>query len=271
MVYTMCKILNKHRVVHGDMKIVFIGGGTIAKAIYKGMPEEHDFVVIEKYLDDPFWVGKAELQPAGTVVEGDIYIIAVKPISFEKAVEQYAGHPGVFVSVMASITTDQLRNELENDDIVRCMPNLSVTIGEGFIPYCYNSDLARDTFVKVFQPLGHLESTEEEYLDALTALTGTSPLYISVFIDALLDAGIKVGLPRDMVRRAAVQCTIGGAKYLESQGIHPMELKDMVSSPAGTSIHALHNLEKSGVKAAIIEAVEVAYQRAKELKKLKEI
>ncbi len=253
------------------MEIVFIGGGTIAKAIYKGLPKEHEYVVVKRNLQDEFWTGEADLQPAGTPVEGDVYILAVKPLSFEKAVEPFRGNSQTIISVMASINSEMLVKHLDNENVVRCMPNLSVCIGEGYIPYCSTSEKAEEDFTAVFGNLGHLERTEEEYMDALTALTGTSPLYISVFIDALLDAGIKVGLPREMVRKAAVQCTIGGARYLECEKIHPMELKDMVSSPAGTSIHALHNLEKSGVKAAIIDAVEIAYYRAKELKRIKEV
>lgn len=253
------------------MKIVFIGGGTMAKAIYKGLPKEHEYVVVKRNLHDEFWIGKVDLQPAGAAVQGDIYILAVKPLSFEKAVEPFRDKSQTFISVMASINTDMLVKHLGNENMARCMPNLSVCIGEGYIPYCSTSDKAEEDFKAVFGNLGLLEKTEEEYMDALTALTGTSPLYISVFIDALLDAGIKVGLPREMVRKAAVQCTIGGARYLECERIHPMELKDMFSSPAGTAIHALHNLEKSGVKAAIIDAVEIAYCRAKELKSIKEI
>ncbi len=243
----------------------------MAKAVYKGLPKEHEFVVVKRDLQDKFWEGKAELQPAGTVVDGDVYILAVKPISFHPATEPLVGKDEVVISIMAGISKDMICERMQNEDVVRCMPNLPVSIGEGYIPYTVTTEKAERRFKELFSPLGHLESTEEEYLDALTALTGTSPLYISVFIDALLDAGIKVGLPREMVRTAAVQCTIGGARYLQHEKIHPMELKDMVSSPAGTSIHALHNLEKSGVKAAIIDAVEMAYNRSKQLKSLREI
>ncbi|MFO7793225.1 MAG: pyrroline-5-carboxylate reductase [Candidatus Saliniplasma sp.] len=253
------------------MKLVFIGGGTIAKAIYKGLQKEHDIVVIKRNLEDEFWKGKVELKSPRSEVEGDVYIIAVKPFVYKEALEPFIGKKGVFISVMAGITMDMLKGYLDNDDVVRCMPNLPVSVNEGYIPYSSTNDKAKEAFIEVFEPLGHLEATEEEYLNALTALTGTSPLYISVFIDALLDSGIKIGLPRELVKKAVVQCTMGGSKYLETENIHPMELKDMVSSPAGTSIHALHNLEKSGVKAAIIEAVEIAYNRSKKLQDLKEI
>lgn len=253
-----------------NMRVVFIGGGTIAKAIYEGLDSNHDVTVIKRNLEDEFWSEKVDLAPAGEYVEGDLYIIAVKPFAFQKATEAFVGKEKTFVSVMAGVSLSKIRNYLETERIVRCMPNLPVAIGEGFIPYTALSEEAEKDFIEVFRPLGSIKATDEEYLDPLTALTGTSPLYVSVFIDALLDAGIKIGLPKEMARKAAVQCTIAGARYLEEKEIHPMEFKDMVSSPAGTSIYALHNLEKSGVKAALIDGVEVAYKRALKLRAMQE-
>ncbi|KXB07598.1 hypothetical protein AKJ51_00900 [candidate division MSBL1 archaeon SCGC-AAA382A20] len=253
-----------------DMHIVFIGGGTIAKAIYEGLESKHDVTVIKKNLEEEYWKGKVELSPAGEYVKGDVYIIAVKPSVFQRATEPFIGMEGTFISVMAGVSIDKVKNYLETEEIVRCMPNLPVAIGEGFIPYTPLSEEAEKDFKEIFHPLGSIKRTDEEYLDPLTALTGTSPLYVSVFIDALIDSGIKIGLPKDIARKAAIQCTIAGSRYLQEKEIHPMAFKDMVSSPGGTSIYALHNLEKRGLKAAIIESVEIANERAQKLRSMLE-
>lgn len=204
----------------------------------------------------------------------DIVVLAVKPFNVRPVLEE----------IGASITTDQLVLSIAAgvriEDIeallpagvpvVRAMPNSAAQVNEGASALSAGR-YARPEHVAaakaVFSSVGTAVEVPESLLDAVTALSGSGPAYVYLMIEALVDGGVKVGIPRDIAHQLATQTVLGSAKMVIETGKHPAQLKDMVATPGGTTITALAHLEHAGVRSALIEAVEKACQRAHELGK----
>lgn len=206
------------------------------------------------------------------VRKADVIVLAVKPQVMVGVLEEIA--PAVtprhlVISLAAGISTSVLASSLGSAPrLVRAMPNTPAQIGEGAIAVCPGGSarpedlaLAKDLFGAV----GKAFVVDEKLMDAVTGLSGSGPAYVFLIIEALTDAGVKVGLPRDLAQALTLQTLVGAARMAIETGEHPGKLKDLVTSPGGTTIAALHVLEEKGLRGALINAVVAATNRSREL------
>ena len=206
------------------------------------------------------------------VKQSDIVILAVKPQIMKQVVEEIAKYldlSKLIISIAAGVSLDAIETCAHKDlKLIRVMPNICVSVREGVSAIAAGKHAAKDdlmTAKTIFDSVGKSLFIEEYLLDAVTGLSGSGPAYIFLIIDALADAGVKVGLSRDDALILASQTVLGAAKMLIETGEHPGKLKDMVTSPGGTAIAGLHTLEEGGLRTTLINAVEVATQRARVL------
>jgi pyrroline-5-carboxylate reductase len=185
----------------------------------------------------------------GAVVEGaEVVVFAIKPQEFDAAAHILHGRfrrDQTIVSIMAGVPIDKISRALAHAAIARVMPN---------------------TPAAILGALGHeIHVDDEEYLDMATALSGSGPGFVYMLLEAFIDAGVHIGFRREVAERLALQTLIGSAKYAEATGKHPAQLRNEVTSPAGTTAAGLLVLETAGVRGAIIDAIEAAYRRSQEL------
>jgi len=206
------------------------------------------------------------------VKQSDIVILAVKPQIMKPVVEEIAKYldlSKLIISIAAGVPLDAIEACARKDlKLIRVMPNICVSVREGVSAIAAGKHAVKDdlmTAKTIFDSVGRSLFIEEYLLDAVTGLSGSGPAYIFLIIDALADAGVKVGLSRDDALILASQTVLGAAKMLIETGEHPGKLKDMVTSPGGTAIAGLHTLEEGGLRTTLINAVEVATQRARVL------
>jgi len=207
----------------------------------------------------------------------DTLIIAVKPQGAQKLLEEIA--PAVredqlIISVMAGVTTEQINALLQKPNpVVRAMPNTPALVDAGATPLSKGAH-AKDSDLKIaetiFKAVGIVEIVPETLMDAVTGLSGSGPVYIYMVIEALIDGGVKMGIPRATARRLAAQTVFGAAKLVIETGKHPAILKDEVTTPGGTAIAAIHMLESKGLRNVLIEAVVTAAKRSEELSRPEE-
>lgn len=268
----------------GSYRLGFIGAGNMANAIMRG--------VIARGIVQPNGVCafdvdvdklnrlSAELGICAAkdnrqvVLNSDIVILAVKPNTYERVlleIKDCLEERHILISIAAGITVDFIKQIIgDRCKVVRTMPNTPALVGEGMTALCTNHDLLPDELraVKnILHSLGEVEEVPENLMDAVTAVSGSGPAYVAMFIEALADGGVLAGLPRDVAYRMAVQTVIGTARLLIESRKHPGEIKDMVSSPAGTTIEAVRYLEKLGFRSAVIEAVNACMLKAKAIGK----
>lgn len=219
----------------------------------------------------------AELDVAGAsnveaVSRADTVIVAVKPqfvSAVLKEISPALGPDDVVISIAAGVRINALERDLpENTAVVRAMPNTPALIGSGATALAAGSatgpnemDIAR----RVFAAAGTTVVVPETLMDAVTGLSGSGPAYVYMFIEALADGGVHAGLPRDVALQLAAQTVLGGAKMVLETGLHPGRLKDMVTSPGGTTITGVAALEERGLRAACIGAVAAATERSRQL------
>ncbi len=209
---------------------------------------------------------------ADVVKQSDIVILSVKPQIMKPVVEEiskYLDLSKLIISIAAGVPLDAIEACARKDlKLIRVMPNICVSVREGVSAIAAGKHALKDdlmTAKAIFDSVGKSLFIEESLLDAVTGLSGSGPAYIFLIVDALADAGVKVGLSRDDALMLASQTVLGAAKMLIETGEHPGKLKDMVTSPGGTAIAGLHTLEEGGLRTTLINAVEVATQRAKAL------
>ena len=210
------------------------------------------------------------------VAFGDVVIIAVKPGIVGKVLEQIGPtmkSGKVLVSIAAGVTLGFLREHLpEAIPVVRVMPNLACSVREAMITLCHSENTTEKELkmaTDVLGLLGLIMPLDEKYLNLATGLVGSGPAYLFLVIDALADAGVRLGLPKDISILLAAQTTLGAAKMVVETGEHPVKLKDMVATPAGTTVEGLLELEQGKLRAVIISAVTKATERAKGLQPAK--
>ena len=202
----------------------------------------------------------------------DIIVLGVKPQVVEDVMREISGvvtPKQLIISVAASVPTAMIEKNLPpNVPVVRAMPNTPCIMGEGMTAICKGkhasaSDVALTS--RMFDVVGRTVVVDEKHMDAVTALSASGPAYIYVILESLAEAGVKVGLPRDIATLLAAQTTLGAAKVVLETGDHPALLKDAVTTPAGCTIDALMELEEGKLRVTLIKAVVKAAQRAKEL------
>ncbi|HVL87988.1 MAG TPA: pyrroline-5-carboxylate reductase [Candidatus Thermoplasmatota archaeon] len=201
----------------------------------------------------------------------DVVVLAVKPQIAHRVLREIApamGRGKTLVSIAAGVTTRAIELMLPEVSVVRAMPNVAVTVDLGATAICRGTratDADYDVARHVFEAVGIAVEVEEALMDAVTGLSGTGPMYVFQIIEGLSDAGVKMGLSRHAATELTIQTVLGAAKMAQVTGQHPGLLKDLVTSPGGTAIAALHSLEQGGLRALLIDAVEVATQRSAEL------
>lgn len=264
-----------------NRRIGFLGGGAMAEALIGGLlaagvPAGHIRVA------DPDPTRRKHLEVAHRIettadnaeaTDGrDLVWIAVKPGVVQAALSSLRARSDgpLFISIAAGISLAALETALGSDArIVRAMPNTPALVGAGATAFLGNArtDAADLAIVKAaFHSVGRaFPVTNEELLDAVTGLSGSGPAYVFVFLEALADAGVRVGLPRELAMELATQTVYGASKLASESERHPAQLKDQVTSPGGTTIAGLERLEAAGMRAALYEAVAAATARSKEL------
>ena len=264
------------------MKVAFIGGGKMAEAILHGvlsgkLADTKDISVGEpvverrEYLTTQFGIN-TDADNLKIVRQADLIVFAVKPQDLGSVMGQLNGRldsTQAAVSIVAGAKMDTLSNGLGHQSIVRVMPNTPAQIGAGMTLWTCSDGVdnsMREMTKSVLGTIGQeIYVSDEKYMDMATALSASGPAYVFLFIEALIDAGVYVGMPRDMARTLALQTVFGSTKLVIETGMHPAELKDMVVSPGGTTAEALRVLEDEGVPAAIVSAVDAAYKKSVQL------
>lgn len=255
-------------------KISVIGtgmmGGAILKSLVKGKYQG-------KIVAADFMVEKLrEFEALGIIIttdnqkaadKGDIVFVSVKPGDLEKVItginKEVKGK--LLVSTAATVPLQFLKRIAPNAKVVRIMPNIAALVQASYTAFCCDSDVTAEDKERVKEVLGMMglcEEMPEKYMDAITGLSGSGPGYLSIVAEALVYAGLKVGLPRNIAEKAAAQNMIGTAKLILDLQEHPAKIRDMVTTPGGTTIDAIYELEGSGIRQALMRAVEQATKKS---------
>ncbi len=264
------------------MRIAFIGGGVMAEAIIAGIVESQiapaGAVSVgepvdsrRQHLEGKYGV-KTQANNADALEGAELTVLAVKPQSLSHVMSDLKGtlaRDNAVLSIVAGATTRTLVDGLGHEAVIRVMPNTPAQIGAGMSVWTASAAVPEDrveTTRRVLATLGEEHYADDEKLiDMATALSASGPAYVFLFIEALIDAGVYLGMARDVARKLALQTVLGSTRLVKETGRHPAELKDMVTSPGGTTIEALKALEDAGFRAAVIGAVSAAYDKSKAL------
>lgn len=264
------------------MKISFVGGGAMAEAILGGILEAGiaapaDIRVGEpveprrEYLEGKYGV-VCHAANAAVLDGSDIVMLSIKPQNLSDVMAELAGTLGdgqTAVSIIAGARMETLTGGLQHDSVIRVMPNTPAQIGAGMSVWTASAGVpgsAVQATRRILGPLGEeLYVDDEKYIDMATALSASGPAYVFLFIEALIDAGVYLGMPRDMASQLALQTVAGSTQLVRESGLHPAELANMVTSPGGTTAEALLTLEQGAFKGVVIEAVNAAYEKSKAL------
>lgn len=265
-------------------KLGFIGGGNMAEAMIKGLLSAGFIEAKNIDVSDPIasrleflhseYKIKTTTDNREVVQKCDIIILAVKPQAVKKVlrgISDLVDSGKLVVSIAAGISIATLESNLEKGrkvPVVRTMPNTPALVQEGVTALAPGSHVTKADMLlahRLFEAVGKTVDVDEVHIDAVTGLSGSGPAYIFMIIEALSDAGVKMGLPRNVANILTVQTVLGSAKLARESGKHPGELKDMVTSPGGTTISGLHTLEAGGLRTTLMNAVEAATKRSTEL------
>jgi len=265
------------------MKLGFIGCGKMASALAEGVLKAGAFakdgiIVTDKFpaavksLVDKHGV-QAVADNAALAAAADAILLCVKPNdaldALKAAREQLAGK--LVISILAGVTLSTLEKATgDKVRVIRVMPNTPALIHKGAAAFALGHSATEDDAVlveKIFASVGKVFRVKEDLLDVVTGLSGSGPAYIYVVVEALADAGVLMGLPRDLALQLAAQTVVGAADMVLQTGLHPAQLKDQVTSPGGTTIAGLEALEAAGIRSAFLSAVRAATERSRELGK----
>jgi pyrroline-5-carboxylate reductase len=265
-----------------DSTIGFIGAGNMAEALIRGLVRSGHVKPSSIIASAPRPERRAQLvsdyQIVATADNGEvasnahILVLAIKPQLFARVLREVSSQvrpDALVISIAAGIDTATIETALPAGvRVVRAMPNTPALVAAGATAISSGSRANDDDLAAakaIFDAVGITVILEEGQLDAVTGLSGSGPAYIFLILEALADAGVKVGLSRRNAQRLAAQTVMGSAKMLLDTDEHPGRLKDMVTSPGGTAIAGLHTLEQGGLRTTLINAVETATKRAREL------
>ena len=263
-------------------KTTFIGGGAMGEAIIGSL--------IAKQLLSPTQICVSEPVPArrgllndtyGVTTETDnaqavngasVVVLAVKPQVLGLVMADLSGnlpHDALVVSIMAGVRIDTLQSGLRHNKIVRSMPNTPAQVGKGMTVWTDTAAVTeadRAAAQAILEAMGEaIYVAEEHYLDMATGLSGSGPGFVYLLLEALIDAGVHIGFSRDQAQQMVLQTVEGSVELMRHSGLHPADLRNRVTSPAGTTAAGTLVLERAGVRSALIDAVDKAYRRSKEL------
>jgi len=253
------------------MRIAIIGCGNMGTALAQRLSKGNELFLHGR---DPVWTeglekdgfGRSCRQIRDAIHQAEMVILAVKPDHLEEVADQISSSmkaEQILVSVLAGVTLETLKSYFPTPQLVRMMPNLSVTQGEGVIGLVSESHQQQAELSKLFKPLGKLYWLPEEKIDALTALTGSGPAFLFAIIESMVEAGVAMGFSAQVAQEMVIQMIKGSVTLLEETKKHPAELKWRIASPGGTTIAGLVELERSNLRSAVIEPFLAAYNRAK--------
>lgn len=262
--------------------IGFIGSGNMGSAIIGGIVSNNIFAPGDILVSD---INKAGLKAVNekygvlttednkeTAAKADILFLAVKPNIVYKVIDEIkdaVNKNAVIVSIVAGQSISKLAAAFERGiKIIRVMPNTPALVGEGMAAISVSenvSETEKENILRIFNSFGKAELVPEYLMDAVTAVSGSSPAYVFMFIEAMADAAVMGGMPRNQAYTFAAQAVLGSAKMVLETGKHPGELKDMVCSPAGTTIEAVGVLEETGLRSSVIKAVTACIEKSKKM------
>jgi pyrroline-5-carboxylate reductase len=263
-------------------KIAFIGSGAMGEAMIKGMVAQDVVLAPHIMASDPVAARREQMKSQfgvattdsnrNAVQEADVVVLSVKPQILPRVMAELRGHipvSALVLSIVAGVPIATMQAGLGHDRIVRTMPNTPAQVGKGMTVWAatpaVTPEQRRQTQL-ILTALGEQVAVEDEhYLDMATGLSGSGPGYVFLLIEAMIDAGVQIGFSRADAQKIVLQTIDGSVELVRSTGLHPAELKNRVTSPAGTTAAGLFELEQSGVRAAIMRAVEAAYHRSAEL------
>ena len=264
------------------MKLGFIGAGNMGSAIIKGaissgVVKSENVIVTDRdmakldALKNEFGINVSKENT--DCLDCDIIFLCVKPNVLGNVIDDIKSHikrDNVFVSIAAGQSIKKISEMFDKDDvkIVRVMPNTPALVGEGMSAVCTNSYVTADekgAVLQILNSFGKAEIVSESVMDAVTAVSGSSPAYVYMFIEAMADAAVRGGMTRDLAYTFASQSVLGSAKMVMETGKHPGELKDMVCSPGGTTIDAVAVLEETGFRNSVMKAMEACIEKSKSM------
>lgn len=260
--------------------IGFIGAGNMASTIIDGLVNSFEDIKNKIYVTDRIREKVEKLcekhkinlceDNAELAKKSDIIFLAVKPNVYQSVLKEINYHINsekLIISMMAGITIDDINQYFkQSTKIIRIMPNVGVTVNEGMIALSGGDNVGReeiDIAVELLSSIGRVDEIEEHLMDVVTGISGCGPAYIAMFVEALADGSVLRGMPRDKAYMYAAQTLIGTGKMILEKGIHPGELKDLVSSPAGVTIEGVYNLEKRGFRNIIMETMDICDKKMK--------
>lgn len=267
-----------------DKIIGFIGSGNMASAIIGGLIKSNLIVPeniissakTKKTIEDvenKYGI-RTTLDNKEVAKQADYLIIAVKPHMYGDIlgeIKDILNEDTIVIGIAAGISMEYLKRELNNKtQVVRAMPNTPAMVGEGMTGIVFDLGISaenKEEVLDIFNSFGRTEIIDEKLMDAFTAISGSSPAYIYMVIEAMADGGVLEGIPRKQAYTMAAQAVLGAAKMVLDTGIHPGVLKDNVCSPGGTTIEAVAKLEERGLRTAIIEAMSACADKSRSMGK----
>jgi pyrroline-5-carboxylate reductase len=265
-----------------ERRIAIIGCGKLGESLLAGLltsgwRQPGELVVTGRRqeriaeLRDRYGVD-ATLSNEEAVNGAGVVVLAVKPQDFDALLGEIGpslSPEQTVLSVAAAIPTTAIEQRIASSvPVVRAMPNAPATVHEGIAGICAGAHAGDEHLAAAEEVLSHLGAVvrvPERYMDAVTAVSGSGPAYFALLAEAMIEAGILLGLSREISTQLVVQTMLGTAKLLRDEGMHPVELRETVTSPGGTTIRAIRELERAGVRAAFLNAIQAAMERSQEL------
>ncbi|NJK40463.1 MAG: pyrroline-5-carboxylate reductase [Acaryochloridaceae cyanobacterium SU_2_1] len=258
-----------------------IGGGVMAESILsrllsQGLYRSDQILVSDvsaerlQYLADHYQVRGVADNPL-VAISSSILILAIKPQVFDQVAAQLRATTHAFplvISILAGVSLARLETAFGDTPLVRVMPNTPAQVGAAMTAIALGKQAKvhhQEQVQQLFTAIGEVVTVPESLMDAVTGLSGSGPAFVAMVLEALADGGVAVGLPRSMAAQLALQTLLGTALLVRETGIHPAQLKDQVTSPGGTTIAGVAALEKAGLRGALMDAVQAAYQRSQQL------
>jgi len=268
------------------IKVGFIGAGAMAEALLTGIVKKDLLLPDNLLVSDVNRDRLVHLQNSlgisytdnniDLVKRSDIIFLAVKPAIVSKVLREIAvsvKQDSLIVSIAAGITIENIEKSFaESIPVIRVMPNTPSLVGAGASAIAlgqFATESQGEAVSELMEAVGQVVKLPEELIDSVTGLSGSGPAYMYMVLEALIDGGVKMGLPRQHARTLAAQTMLGAAKMVLETGEHPAKLKDMVTTPGGTTIHGIYALEKGNLRGTLIDGVEAATKRAREMAKEK--
>lgn len=271
-----------------SVKLGIIGGGVMGEAILSRLLQQEIYRPDHVLVSEPrnhqreLLVEKYGVQVTSdnrsAAAASEVLLLAIKPQIFEIVGKDLAQgkiespqspeHLPLVISILAGVSLAQLEGVFGHQPTIRAMPNTPATVGAGITAIAPSKSVIHSHIAQataLFGAVGEVVEVSESLMDAVTGLSGSGPAYVAIMIEALADGGVAAGLPRAIASKLALSTVLGTAKLLQETQIHPAQLKDQVTSPGGTTIAGIAELERAGFRSALIEAVQAAKRRSQEL------